>query len=276
MCLVFFFILARYTELDFLFRYLSAGRPFSKLHYSWTAGVFLTVYTIYAVNKIFWFSLRKNGYCSAIYGSIHRFLEAYVWCFYIGFIPICILGIFLGIWPFSDMPPYIHMALSWNLLSVTDSVFYLYCYFVIFSWCLLPLLLVQRFSIMCYRVANNKPIGKSEDDVRFWLSTKTSIPITFYTIVRHFALIIWEFFYWIAIPILLSSIPALVLVIHLFGSGTDGSGGAWFGILIAGAVTNLAIFLIVALCYLAFSIIMRRLFGVITLFIQRSLRRSTG
>ena len=245
---------------------------FSELHYSRVAIVFLTVYTVYAANKIIWFSLRKNRYCSVIYGCVRRFFDTYVRCFCIGFVPFCVLDsiFFYDTMGTAFNPKYFSF---WNIQEMISVGVGFYVLSIVLSSFLVALISAQRLIIACYPAITKKPIGKIEDNASFWRHTVVSAPVTFYVIIHYFALIIWEFCYRIAMFILfltpwfLVSYTWYFLYTKRLPDVFDASG--WLPIIFG-------ILLHIAVCYLAFSIIMRRLFGVITLFIQRSLRQSTG
>jgi len=245
-CVVLFLGVARYTPLNFLFEdiELGGGRNFFPLFYFVSVSL-LTVYTVYAVNKIIWFTLRKNGYASAIYGSIRRFLQTYVWCLYVGGIPcFWISCVFFYFSPRDPMGTFISGL----------------CLFaILFSSYLIPLIFFQRLAFTCYLTATNKPIGKPEDNARFWQYTETSMSTTLYAIVCYFTSIIWKFCYWIAMVILLSTV--FVCVIY-----------AWLSLshdkILVGDLQGVAerslffgnLFIHISICYLAFSIILQSLF----------------
>jgi len=271
-CLVLFFILARLTAPDLLF----SGWQFEfseRLYYSMVV-VFLIAYTVYGVNKVIWFAFRKNRYGSAIYGSIRRFLTTYVWCLYIGFVPFVFLTSLLP----SNSPfyPWYFNEFSWNmhLRDMAMLVFCLYCSSIMLSSCLVPLIPVQRLIITCHRVATHKPIGKPEANVQFWQFAEAPVPVTLYSILRYFVSTIREVGYWFAILILLITIPVINMSIQPSAVGNHGNGWAAMGAAIM--IVTFAYFVIVAICCLAFSIIVRRLFGVISLLTRRTLPRSTG
>ena len=271
-CVVLFFIVAKLTMPDFLFGGLT--HKFSYEVYFRMIIIFLIAYTFYAINKIIWFSLRKNGYCSAIYGSIRRFFETYVWCLYIGFIPFCFLiallpSVFLRpgnvsyvIYTngFPGFPAWVTWW-RWNAEVAGSFLLDLYCLSIVFSSYLAVLILIQRFIFACHQAATDRPIGKQEDNVRFWQSTAT--PITLYTIFRYFAFTIGDFCYWFAMVLVLPI--ALYTFMYDWRSSATGNGnGNGMGAMVGAMyLIAFALFFCVTIFYLAFSIIMRRLFSVI-------------
>jgi len=258
-CVMLFFIIARFTPLNFLFRILHDTKIQEQIYFT-TMAIFLIAYTIYAVNQIAWFSLRKNGYCSTIHGSIRRFIETCVWCLYAGLIPFVFLTSFL---PSNNLfYPWYFDEFSWDMRGMPILFLGLYWSSIMFSSCLVPLILVQRLIITCRRSAANKPIGKPEDNVRFWQSPDASMPISLYSIARKFASIIWEFCYWFAILVLLFTIPIVNMSIQLSASGGSGGGG-WGGFAGAMMIVAYTYFVVVAICCLAFSIVVRNLLDVI-------------
>jgi len=200
---------------------------------------------MYAANKIFWFSLRKNRYCSAIYGSIRRFFETYVWCFSI-ILVLSFCGIlysayhseYLSFWNTQEMARY---------GSAYSSVFLVLCS------CLIALILAQRL-IFAYFIGNPK-IPK--DNARFWQYTEAYTSMSFYVFTHFCALAIWEFCYRIAMFVLFLTPWFLVS----FG---------WAVPIFFGELLHIVV------CYLAFSFVVRSLFGMVALLTRRTLPRSTG
>ena len=244
MCIVLFFTLGLYSKSELLF---SWNGEFSAEVCRTIMVVFLIAYTMYAANKSFWFSLRKNGYFSAVYGSIRRFFETYARCLYIGFIPFCFLA------------PLSPRNVSWDIDAMANYAFLLYGFLIWFSMYLIVLILAQRFIVSCYRVATKKPIGKPEDNARFWQTTKTVTPVTPRTIFRPFALIIWEFGYWIAMVVLLPAVFYLAACAGYLGPVPTTEQGLSVHFII---MLSTGPFLCIA-CYLAFSIILQSLFRAV-------------
>ena len=277
-CVALFFILARYTALSFLFcipgRRHHPHYPFYEEFYSFdeklyymTMVVFFVAYTIYAVSKIIWFSLRKNSYCSAIYGSIRRFFETYVLCFYVVFIPFCLMKFCIADFYGNSM----FMRNDVKLFAA----FFSHAFFV--TSYLMPLILTQRVIIMCYQLAANKPIGKREDKARYWRTTEAITSTTLYSVVCFSASLLWEICYWYAMMVLLPTICALILyiwfVLHgdiqpMYGPKQIVNGFGFQAFVLP--------FIYFYAYFLAFNIFMRSLFSVLRQALRLSVSQKTS
>ena len=254
-CVAFFFVLARYTALISLFHIPGRQRDsFSEEFYYLAMVVLFAAYTIYTANKIFWFVLRKNGYCSAIYGSIRRFCETYFWCFFIVFIPFCFLKFYFG-----DF--YVDSMIERNDVRYFDALFR---HANAVNLYLVPLILALRVIITCHRLTTNKPIGKPEDNARIWQTTEAITSITIYTIVSYFISLLRDFCYRAAMLVLLSTICVLLLYVWLSLRGdikpTTGPEQLFYSF---GFRVFVLSFIFLFVYFLAFSTIMRGLFSVL-------------
>jgi len=262
-CVVFFFIVAGCTKSDSLldgYFFFSGGREqFSIKFWHAMTSFLLIAYTIYAVNKIIWFSLRNNGSFSAIYGSIRRFLETYVWCLYISFIPCYILDSFLHSVNFSS--PSGFPFVLWDMEKMAFFVFGLYLFSVRFSLCLVALILVQRLAVTCYRTVMKKSIGKPENNIRFWQAAEISTPITFHSVAYHFISVAWELCYWLAMVVLCSLVFVCAVFVHTWLFRNQYPMNAIRGSF--GSLLVLYDLIFVVICYLAFSTVVQKLFSTL-------------
>ena len=252
MCVALFFIIARCLAPNFLFyQYQAFGKEISYRF----AITFLILYTIYNVNKIIWFSLRKNRFFSSVYGSIRRFLVSYVWCLYIGIIPFYLWDPNDFGW---DVSVYVLQKFGFFSVEVLEKIATGLCIAsMILSLYLMALILAQRFMVACYLAVMNKLIVKSEENAQIWRSEEELTSATRYTI-HHFAILLGEFCYRFAMNILSAAICGFTFCIWL--SLAYGGLGMFTEIALIGLAW---IWVRIAFCYLAFSIIVRSLFRAI-------------
>ena len=238
-CVALFFILARYLTPNFLFSVPQGYQPkFEESLYLQSVAFFLILYTIYQVNKIIGFSLRKNRHFLSIYGGIHRFFVTYTWCLYICIIPFCFLDpINFGFFDnFARVLKY-YGSLNSEVLKILARD--LYAMSMVLTFYLIMLILLQRLMVTCYLAMKNKPMGKHKKNALFWQSTEASILITRYASIRCFIERLGKFCYWFALNILTTTCIApwgVVIVMDVF----------W-------------VWLRIAFCYLAFRITMQDL-----------------
>ena len=265
-CVILFFILARYLLPIFLFAPPMEYQPkFQEALYLWSAAFFLILYTIYQVNKIIWFSLRKNRFFSSVYGSIRRFLVSYVWCLYIGIIPFCFwdphnFGLFSG--------PTRRLLESngfWSVNTLLMIVADIGLMSMVVSLYSIALILAQRFIVTCYLALMNKPMGKQEENVRFWQSTETSTLITRQAAIRYCIDRLGEVCYWLAMNILAVAciVAWFLLPILIESNSRQPGGGSGGGFALIAVESVFWVWFRIAFCYLVFSIIVRSLFRAI-------------
>ena len=205
---VLFFILARFFTPNFLFNNIS-NQGFSEGLYYMMAAIFLLAYSIYVVNKIIWFSLWKNGYCSVVYGRIRRFFVTYVWCYCFGIIPFHFLAVFLS------------GVFVESIIDMTSFLWSLFITSVSFSFFLIPLILIQRFIIVFYRIVVKKPIGSLEDNAQFWQFRNVTSSVIFSPIIlRYFVSMIGEFCYWFAVVVFVLTTCIFVTFVWYFTENT--------------------------------------------------------
>ena len=241
--LTLFFWMAKNTSWSFLFRgdydHIFYEQPYYK-----TIVIFWGVYTMYTVSKIIYFSLIKYKSVSAFFGSIQRFLDDYIWCLYVCFIPFFVWYSHEG-------------SLYRTMISLERLVFCSYGCAVLLSQYLVPLILLQRIAVTCHFASTNQSIVKSMDNDRLRQTTIDSSFTSLRAIANHYVIRIRDqFCLWLAILVLLTAFPILVMNSWLLAVKDNGN-AAMVGVFTATAIERLVFTVI---CCLAFCIVLRNLF----------------
>jgi hypothetical protein len=181
--------------------------------------VFFIACAAYTVTKIILFAPRQNNWFSRICGSIRRFTDDYVWCFYVCFY----LCIFIGARKWGECG--LHDI---TLFEVSVLVFVISVYASCF---LIPIVMLAHILLLGYRIMRKIVIKSPKQPAQTLQYQHGTPPKTIRGILNDCVLRIRdEFFYNFAVFVLLTSISILIALLYYWYLGDDWLSSMVFGI----------------------------------------------